>query len=274
MPAQTGLAFNRLLTVDGTSGRPITLDQGVVFDWIDREVGPGANVTMIPYPFLYGSYWENVAYWWNVEFWNASVDRAATYEDAFTGTPETFPPTALSFDRLTGHANVSPTEYAVQAIAETRFRLAGKVLEENRGNALIKTERPWRAGWLAFDLYRDGWTIPKVAGTIRVFSAPGQSASTMRFLTISVRGPNAAEPRGFRVSSNASDWQGQAGARGTNNQVSVCVPARGYADVRIDAPHYSPIYGDPRTEASFGSYARSGGVLIYGIALADETSPC
>jgi hypothetical protein len=274
MPAQTGLAFNRLLTVDGTSGRPITLDQGVVFDWIDREVGPGANVTMIPYPFLYGNYWGNVAYWWNVEFWNESVHRAATYEDAFTGTPETFPPTALSFDRSTGHANASPTEYAVQAIAETRFRLAGKVLEENRGNALIKTERPWRTGWLAFDLYRDGWTIPKVAGTIRVFSAPGQSASTMRFLTISVRGPNPAEPRRFRVSSNASDWQGRADEGGTSKQVSVCVPVRGYADVRIDAPHYSPIYGDPRTEASFGSYARSGGILINGIALADETSPC
>src|SRR5437867_9193798 len=53
MPAQAGLAFNRLFTADGTSGRPLTVDQSVVFDWIDRKLGPGAKVTMIPYPLLY-----------------------------------------------------------------------------------------------------------------------------------------------------------------------------------------------------------------------------
>jgi hypothetical protein len=274
IPAQTGLAFNRLLTVDGTSGRPITLDQGVVFDWIDRELGPTAKVTMIPYPFLYGNYWENVAYWWNVEFWNASVQRAAVYEGAFTGTPETFPPTELSFDRSTGRANVSPSAYSVQAVAETRFRLAGEVLGEDRGVTLVRTQQPWRAEWLAFDLYRDGWTVPRVVGTIRVFAAPGQTGSLMRFLTVSVRGPRDVAPRDFQVTSNASDWHGLADEKGTSNQISVCVPAQGFADVRIDAPRYSPIYGDPRSEASFVSYARSGGVLVTGIALADEQRAC
>jgi hypothetical protein len=52
------------------------------------------------------------------------------------------------------------------------------------------------------------------------------------------------------------------------------VPPGSYADVEIDAPRYSPIYGDPKSESSFGSYARSGGVLVTGIALADETAPC
>jgi hypothetical protein len=274
MPAETGLAFTRLLTVDGTSGRPITLDQGVVFDWIDREAGSGANVTMVPYPFLYGNYWENVAYWWNVEFWNKSVDRAATYESAFTGTPETFPVTALSFDRSTGRANVSPTEYAAQAVAETRFRLAGSEMGEDRGVALIKTERPWHAEWLAFGLYRDGWTVPKVDGTVRVFAAPGQTAPTKRFVTIAVRGPSDVPPRPFSVVSNASSWAAEAGPRPTSNQLGVCVPAGGFADLRIDAPHYSPIYGDPRSEPSFVSYARSGGVLLTGVELADETEPC
>ena len=274
IPAQTALAFTRLFTKDGTSGRPLTLDQGVVFNWIDREVGPTTKVTMIPYPFLYGNYWENVAYWWNVEFWNASVQRAAVYEDAFTGTPETFPKVALSFDRSTGRANVSPSQYVVQGIAETRFRLAGKPLGEDRGVALIETERPWRADWLAFDLYRDGWTIPRVVGTIRVFAAPGQTGPTLRFLTISIRGPSDVAARGFHISSNASDWRGNAGESGTSRQIGVCVPPRGFADVRVDAPRYSPIYGDPRSEATFVSYARSGGVLITQIALADETGAC
>jgi hypothetical protein len=274
IPAQTALAFTRLLTVDGTSGRPITVDQSVVFDWIDRDLGSSAKVTMVPYPFLYGNYWDNVAYWWNVEFWNASVQRAAVYEGAFTGTPETFPTTELSFDRTTGRANVSPSAYSAPAIAETRFRFAGKLLDEVRGVALIQNEQPWRAEWLTSRLYRDGWTIPKVTGKIRVFPKPGQTERLRRFLTISVRGPQGVPARGFRITSNEANWQATADERGTSNQVSVCVPPRSYADVEINAPRYSPIYGDPKSEPSFGSYARSGGVLITGIALADETSPC
>jgi uncharacterized membrane protein len=274
IPAQTALAFWRLLSVDGTSGRPITLDQGVVFNWIDRQLGPDAKVTMVPYPILYGTYWENVGYWWNVEFWNASVQRAAVYEEAFTGTPETFPTVALSFDRSTGHANVSPTRYTVQGIAESRFRLAGKPLGEDRGVVLIENERPWRAEWLAFDLYRDGWTIPRVVGTIRVFAPPGQTAPTLRYLTISVRGPHDLAARSFSVTSNTSNWQGKADEQGMSSQLSVCVPPRGFADVHVSSSRFSPIYGDPRSEASFVSYARSGGVLVNGIALADEVAPC
>jgi hypothetical protein len=56
---------------------------------------------------------------------------------------------------------------------------------------------------------------PESRGDDQGLLGAGQSASTMRFLTISVRGPNAAEPRAFRVSSNASDWPGQADERGT-----------------------------------------------------------
>jgi hypothetical protein len=272
--AETALAFNRLLSVDGTSGRPITLEQGVVFDWIDRKLGPATKVTMVPYPIRYGDYWENVAYWWNVEFWNASVQRAAVYESAFTGTPETFPTTELTFDSATGRANVSPSPYAVQGISETRFRLAGIDLGEDRGVTLIAADKPWRAEWVAFDLYRDGWTVPKVVARIRVFAAPGQTEPKMRFLTISVRGPSDVPPRPFRIVSNTSNWAAEAREQPTSQQISVCVPARGFADVQIHASRYSPIYGDPRSEPSFVSYARSGGVLVTGIALADETGPC
>jgi hypothetical protein len=273
-PAQSGAAFARLFAHDGTSGRPLTLDQSVVFDWLDRKLGTNASVTMIPYPILYGNYWENVAYWWNVEFWNASVRRAAVYEGAFTGTPETFPTIALAFDRTTGRANVSPSGYVVQGVSETRFQLAGQGLGEDRGAVLLRPDRPWRADWLAFDLYRDGWTIPKVDGTIRIFATPGQTQAQKRYLTVSVRAPRDVPPRSFNVRSNAADWGGEADARGTSNQIAACVPPHGYADVRVSAPRYSPIYGDPRSEQSFVSYARSGGVLVTGIALADEVGPC
>jgi len=274
IPPQTALAFNRLLTVDGTSGRPITLDQGVVFDWVDRELGPKATVTMVPYPILYGNYWENVAYWWNVEFWNASVDRAAVYEQAFTGTPETFPTIRLDFDRSTGRANISPTDYVLQGVAETRFRIAGRVRGEDRGVSLVEADRPWRAEWLTLGLYRDGWTVPRVAGKIRVFAEPGQKGGLLRYVTVSVRAPQDVSSRPFEIKTNASDWRGTASDHGTSSQIAICVPAGGFADAAVNAPRYSPIYGDPRSEASFVSYARSGGVLVTGIALADETRPC
>ena len=273
-PVQTAAAFTRLLTHDGTSGRPITLDQSVVFDWLDRKIGTGGKVTMVPYPLLYGNYWENVAYWWNVEFWNASVRRAAVYDGAFTGTPETFPTTTLSFDRTTGRANVSASDYVAQAVAETRFGLAGKVIAEDRGVELLHADRPWRAQWLGLDLYRDGWTIPKVPGTIRVFATPRTRSPERRYVTVSVRAPSEVAPRPVLLRSNDSAWSGKVGTQPQSPQLSVCVPPHGYADVRVTAPRYSPIYGDPRSEASFVSYARSGGVLVTGIALADETSPC
>jgi hypothetical protein len=52
------------------------------------------------------------------------------------------------------------------------------------------------------------------------------------------------------------------------------VPPGAYGDVGIASPRYSPIYGDPKSEPSFSSYARSGGVLVTSISLADETAPC
>jgi hypothetical protein len=274
MPVEAGLAFNRLFTADGTSGRPLTVDQGVVFDWLDRKLGTGAKVTMLPYPFIYGEYWSNVAYWWNVEFWNVSIQRAAEYQGAFTGTPGTFPTIPLSFDAATGRASASPSDYVAQAVGETRFALAGDIVANDRGLELVRAEKPWRAEWLAVDLYRDGWTIPNKVGRIRVFATPDQTTPTTRYLTVSVRGPQGEPARHFEIASNASDWRAQAVPQPASKQLAVCVPPHGYADVRVSAPRFSPIYGDPRSERSFTSYARSGGVLVTGIALADETSPC
>ena len=50
LPLETAYAFERLFRVNGTNGLPITLDQGVVFSWIDRNVGPTGRVTVFKYP--------------------------------------------------------------------------------------------------------------------------------------------------------------------------------------------------------------------------------
>jgi len=274
VPAETGYAFSQLFSVNGTSGRPITLDQGVVFDWIDRTLGPNTKVTMVPYPILRGDYWANGGYWWNIEFWNASVQREAVYQGGLSWTPETFPKTSLSFDRSTGRANVSSSDYIAQADRETRFRIAGKPAAEYRGVLLIDTEKPWRAQWLTFGLYDDGWTEPGIVARIRIFAAPEQTEPVVRYLTISVSTATDVDKRAFHLVSNMGDWRGQAVRERTSTQVPVCVPARGFADVRLGTRGYSPIYGDPQSSESFSSYARSGGVLVTQIALADETGSC
>ena len=50
LPLETVYAFDRLFAVNGTNGLPVTLDQGVVFDWVDRNVGPTGRVTVMKYP--------------------------------------------------------------------------------------------------------------------------------------------------------------------------------------------------------------------------------
>jgi hypothetical protein len=231
-------------------------------------------VTMIPYPMRYGDYWSNVAYWWDIEFWNASVERSAVYGPAFAWTNDTFAKTALTFDPSTGRANVSPTKYIADSIKETRFRIAGKTVAEYRGVLLTEAERPWRTPWLTFGLYDDGWTVPRVASRIRIFSTPEQTDPLARYLTVTARAPRDIGRRRFRVRSNMIDWRGTALEAGTTGQFPVCVPTQGFADVRITARGFTPIYGDPRSERTFVSYARSGGVMLSQISLADETGPC
>ena len=78
LPLETVYAFDRLFAVNGTNGLPITLDQGVVFNWVDRNVGPTGRVTVMKYPVGGPDWWAGQGYWWDVEFWNESaVDTMA-----------------------------------------------------------------------------------------------------------------------------------------------------------------------------------------------------
>ena len=73
LPLETVYAFDRLFAVNGTNGLPITLDQGVVFSWVDRNVGPTGRVTVMKYPVGGPDWWAGQGYWWDVEFWNESA---------------------------------------------------------------------------------------------------------------------------------------------------------------------------------------------------------
>ncbi|HZC28350.1 MAG TPA: hypothetical protein VE269_01315, partial [Gaiellaceae bacterium] len=176
LPAETGYAFVKLFDTNGTSGRPITLAQSAFFAWIDKTVGRDAKVTMIPYPLLLQDYGSNVGYWWDVEFWNTAVERDVIYDGAYSWTPSTFPKEQLRFDPTTGAANLSPSDYVVQAVADARFHVAAASIVLNyRGALLERPEEPWRVDWMTSGLYEDGWTRRGVATKIKVFAAPTQT---------------------------------------------------------------------------------------------------
>ncbi len=272
LPAETWYAYATLFRHPGTSGRPLTLQQGGVFDWVDSKLGTRPDVTMLPYPYAPGDFQASLAYWWDLEFWNESVGHAAYYPGEFNGTPSTFPPLALHFDPETGVANISPSEYAVELRDESRFRLYGTVLNFDRSAFLIDTGGSWRADWVSFGLDDDGWTAPGVEAQVRVFPTPDQTAPGLGTLTL--RFGTLTQARPVAVNSNAGAWRGTVPAGATRVvNVPVCQPAKGFTDVRLDAQGESVIYGDMRNINTFGSY-RTGGVLVESIQFSRGTAPC
>jgi hypothetical protein len=262
--AQTGYAFERLFRINGTAGRPLTVDPSTDLAWVDRIVGRDGNVTMVPYPVLAGDYWASAGYWWDLEFWNVSADRTVGIPHTFEWTPSTFPKIALTFDRV-GRANVSPPGHLLQAVADARFHIAGAVVTNNRSVFLVEPERPWRADWTTTGLYDDGWTKPGVVARIRVYPYPGQGRSVQRMVTVSAFAPSGVDSRPFTVGGSAA----VAGENEVSVDATVCVPPDGPGVLKVKVDGASSIYGDPQTDLTV-ALPREGGVQISRIYLSGE----
>ncbi|MGZ4258268.1 MAG: hypothetical protein ACXVRE_10945 [Gaiellaceae bacterium] len=274
LPAETGYAFERLFAVNGTSGLPMTLDQSMVFGWVDREITTHSEALMMPYPVIRGDYWSNVGFWWDLEFWNRSVDREAAPSAAFANTPAgTFPKLHLRLDAETGKANIDLDSYVVQAADDARFHIAGRTLTTQRGVSVVLPSRPWHADWVSYGLYDDGWTQPGKPARIRVFAAPGQRGAVRRTLTIALlaAGDVVAHPALLR--SNEGLARVVAAQNAAQQAVTVCVPAKGYADVTLTTAGSFPIYGDQATAESVG-VPRQAGVLVDWVSLAAPGPSC
>jgi hypothetical protein len=267
LASETAYAFDRLFTVNGTSGRPVTLSQGVVFDWIDRTLGPDADVTMIPYAQLAGDYWATAGFWWDLEFWNRSVTHALYPGGRFAEIQTTFPKPDLRFDPATGRASTSPTRYVAESDRDSRFRIHGDTVSLTRDVRLIDAGSSWQADWTTSGLDDDGFTIPGRKAVLRVYPRPGQLGALERYLTIRFYGSSAA--LGATVG-------GTRVALGTSNQdvsASVCVPAHGVGTIAIHPHGEARVYGDLSSQV--GIYeTRVRGPQIERISLADETDPC
>lgn len=271
LPAETAYAFKRLFAIPGTSGLPMTLDQSPVFEWVDRWITPNSDAMMVPYPVIRGDYWANIGYWWDLEFWNKSVDTEAAPPNEFSGTPPgSFPKVALSFDPRSGRASTSPNSYIAQAQDDVRYHVAGKFMTAFRGVQITFPSQPWHADWLTLALYPDGWTQPNVPASIRVFASPGQTAPMLRTLGIVLSGPKYVT-RAVQLRSNAGSWKLGVTSDSQTQSVQVCVPARGYADVRLLARGVSSIPGD-QTNVVANAQPRRGGVLVDQITLQPGSS--
>ena len=270
LPLETVYAFDRLFAVNGTNGLPITLDQGVVFSWVDRNVGPTGRVTVMKYPVGGPDWWAGQGYWWDVEFWNESA--VETMADMSLKRARHW---RELFDPETGAALDAPeTRFAFVYGADVRFRLAGKYFVYERFAYLFDTERPWRAAWLTDGIYPDGWTRPHRPAKITVFAEPGQRRALRRFLTITLDSPDPNEARPVTISSNIDRWSGAIQPNTSLDRlVQVCVPAGGKASVTVATPSVSAVYRDPTKSALSGHVDRPAGVLIRSIALADERAP-
>jgi hypothetical protein len=272
LTGETAYAFKRLFVVNGTAGRPITVTQGSIFDWLDHLIGPNQEVTMIPYAQISGDYWATTAFWWDLEFWNRSVTRAAYPGNRFAEQQATFPKLQLTFDPSTGRANTSPTRYVAESDRESRFRITGATLTVQRDVRLIDAARPWRLDWMTFGLDDDGFTRPGRRASIRIFPAPGQRGPLLRFVTLQVAAHN--KPQSAVITSNAGSVRASVPADAdTMIQAKVCVPARGYATIHVRPIGVAQVYGDLGVRA--GIYeSRIRGVQLVRISLADETSTC
>ena len=269
LTAETAYAFDRLFRFDGTAGRPITVQQGGVFDWVDRAVGTNADVTMIPYAQIEADYWATAAFWWDLEFWNRSVTRAAYPGNRFAEIQATFPRVDLTFDPSSGRASRSPTPYVAESDRETRFRIAGPTVSLTRDVRLIDAGSNWHAVWTTTGLDDDGFTVPGTAAVVHFYPQPRQRRPVLRFVTLRFVAHTAG--LGVRV--------GHAPpvpvVVGTNRDVaaSVCVPAGGPALLRVRGLGSGPVYGDLGTPGGIGA-TRIRGVQVERISVADETGRC
>ena len=266
LPAETGHAFSRLFALNGTSGRSLTHDQAGVFNWVDRAVGPDADVTMVPYPHLAGDFWATVAFWWDLEFWNKSVVRAAYLDEAFSGTPPSFAHVRVAWDER-GLLQASPTRYVAQFSRDARFRIDGDAVWNERETDLIDAGDAWRLAWASSGLYEDGWTKPDTEARVTVFPQREQSGPATRLVTLNLR--PTGEERAVHASSGLGQVSSTLRDEAVSLQVPVCVRPEAPGEVRLNVLGAGPVEGNP-VNAEIFAQPRFGGVQVLGIALAPE----
>jgi hypothetical protein len=228
------VAFDRLFTRTGTAGRPVSINQGHIFEWIDHQVPAGHSVAILPYQTVFSDFWSSAAVWWDVEFWNESISRALVLGKSFAWTPTgTFPVEGLHVDPRTGVIAEEPADYLVSAPADMRLQIAQDRIGADRNLQLGAVAKPWRVTWMSLGLSPDGYVLPHRAARIRVFADAGQTEAQARTVTWTVAAPSEAQGD-FLYTADATVRKLSPGEVAQVSE-NVCVPPDGFADIVLNA---------------------------------------
>ena len=273
MTVATTWVFVRTFLSADVNSRSVALSWRGTLDWIDEAVGANARVTAIQYP-ISSDWFVNQASWRDYEYFNKSIVRDARIAglDPFDYTGLWFPKLDLHFNPRTGAVAESPTRWIVESVKETRFRVAGSAKFSGGATELIDAGKHWRLSWLTFGLYDDGWTEPGVPMRMRLYPAPGQKTPNLRTVAFVLRPPVGVSRRAITLSSSGKVVHVLMTQADISEFVQVCVPAHGYAEVRLAVDGSSSIPGDLATLATT-SVPRQGGVFIASLAEANEIGP-
>jgi hypothetical protein len=226
--AQTGYTFQQIRL--WSSGGLLKPADGP--DWIDRALGPGAEVGIVP--STEGT-WRMQRIWWDVEFWNRAVRRSYALEGGGIYTP--FPARPLRIDWRSGRLRPGgPDSHLVVHRHDRRLGLDGRLVRRHAsGLDLVTLPRPWRARWATRGIAPQDGTIAGELGVVRVFGRPGAPASARTVTLTFATGKRDRRPRSYVVS-------GANRAAGTvvpgevrRRRLRVCVPAGGVADLLVSA---------------------------------------
>jgi hypothetical protein len=270
MVLTTWAVYDRTFNATDRNLRPIILSQHGVMDWVDQRVGPGSSVTAIMYP-ISTDWFVNQERWFDFVYFNKSIQRLGRIAglDPFDYNGFWFPKLDLHFDGRTGAVAESPTRWILESVDETRFRIGGLAIAASENGVLVDAGPHWRLAWRTLGTYDDGWTRPGVPVHVRVYPRRGQRHPELRTLSFVVRSPDDVPQRPITFSSEDRKTRVVATPNALTQDVTVCVPVRGYADVKLDVEGSSSIPGDLATLAQ-STMPRQGGIAIASLGEADE----
>jgi len=99
------------------------------------------------------------------------------------------------------------------------------------------------------------------------------TGSVSRGISVFMLAPAGSPPRLATFRSNRGVWKLPVSQTTAQQDVSVCVPPHGYADIHLRVRGASQIPGDLRN-LDVVNDPRQGGLLVKQIALWDATDPC
>lgn len=220
---QAGYVFERF--ADPSMHRPPLI--GPDRSWIDDAVPAGSSVALVPSPH------DAPGYWWEAELWNKRVDRVLSVNDGPTFSPFHADDVRVQFRSGVLRGRES-SNYLVISPSETRFHIRPAAPVVNvQSLELVPAPPPYLLDWATRGISADGWTSGAGHATLR-FYGHGDGGQRRIVLVLS-SAAKAALPIDYTLRAPEVLRRGSVDPGGARPPVrlGVCVPARGFVDVKL-----------------------------------------